>query len=160
MKRRGLLLAVGVAGLAVAAGIGWVIRDELGFRERQRPHVSRALVFDGPMQPDKAGPIQVRLDCAGQSGPVTVKAFYLGAASEAGYPYAIETGEVFLDTVYATGRVGEVIDVPAAAFDRRARALIRDGEVQAEIVITDAERVLGSKSATPVKTTDVIAVTC
>lgn len=152
-----LVFLIGVVGSA-----GFLICEGLRSVEDQAPHRSVALEFDPPVQPDAVGPIKVRFSCPerAEPGEVTVKVVYAGHPNEAGRPYANETFEILLDPVYATGRQGDVIEVPAKAMDRRVRALVGKS-FGADVTVAGPDGLFGTRYVLPGNdTSGVIEVRC
>jgi hypothetical protein len=143
----GVLLAVLVGSAGIVA---FVARDSAASEEHYDRHNPLPLAFEPPFQPDEVGPVRVRFNCPERpgQGPVTVKVLYAGHPNEAGRPYADETFEILLDPVYATGRQGEIIEVPAKAVDRRARALV-DKSFGADVSVAGQNGLFGNHYVLP-----------
>jgi hypothetical protein len=135
---------------SVVGFLGWVVVKGERFERDQAPHEALSLEFEPPFQPDAVGPIKVRFNCPErpEQGPVTVKVLYAGHPNEAGRPYANVTFEILLDPVYATGRQGEIIDVPAKAMDRRVRALV-DKPFGADVTVAGQTGLFGTRYVPP-----------
>lgn len=129
---------IGVFGFAIFVSLQPDVEDE--------HHRSIPLEFASPFQPDAVGPVRVRFDCPERpgQGPVTVKVLYAGHPNEAGRRYANETFEILLDAVYASGRQGEVVEVPAKAMDRRVRALV-DQPFGADVTVAGQGGLFGTR---------------
>jgi hypothetical protein len=153
-----LVILAGFVGLG-ASVVWFCLQPDPGF---QPAHEELPLVFDPPAQPDSVGPVRVRFNCARkpEPGPVTVRVYYAGHPNEAGRPHANETFEILLDPVYATGRQGDVITVPAKAMDRRVRALV-DKPFGADVAITGQGGLAGNHYVLPGEdVTGIIEVQC
>ena len=161
MKPWRLWVATGVL-VAGAGALGWLIVDDQGYFRGQRSHERRALIFPGPSQPDTVGPVRIRVLGTLASGRVRVvaRSDYLGIAAEEGRAYGDETALVDLGSTSASGKLGEVIEIPRLKFDRRARTVLRDGKAQAYLAVSGLDQPICLAVVEEDKMTDVVVMDC
>jgi hypothetical protein len=136
-----LLLCIGAGLLIVAAAAGAIWSDGNAHRQALKEHRARPLRFDPPAQPDIVGPVRVRVLgrlTPGRTG-IMLRADYLGYATAQARDYGDETNVVDLGQVFAAGGLDEIIEIPDVSFDRRARAVLQEGEVKAIIYAIGVE---------------------